>query len=88
MQEVTPISRDTDLAIMVECLVEELAAVGLNWNTSRTKILTTENLNEPMVLDIGGDMVEVLHGGQNEKYLCCDLEKRAMVDLQHGSQIA
>ena len=83
---------DTDLAIMVECLAEELAAVGLNLNTSRTKILTTENLNEPMVLDIGGDMVEVLHGGQNEKYLgkklSCDLEKRAMVDLQHGSQIA
>jgi len=40
---------DTDLATMVECLVEELAAVGLNLSTSKTKIWTTENLNEPMV---------------------------------------
>ena len=38
---------DTDLANMVECLVEELAAVGLTLNTSKTKILTTENLKEP-----------------------------------------
>ena len=40
---------DTDLATMVECLVEELAAVGVNLSTSKTKIWTTENLNEPMV---------------------------------------
>ena len=82
----------SDLATMVECLVEELAAVGLNLNTSKTKILTTENLNEPMFLDIGGDMIEVLHGGQNHKYLgkklSGDLRKRAMVDIQHRSQIA
>ena len=83
---------DTDLASMVECLVEELAAVGLTLNTSKTKILTTESLKEPMFLAIGGDRIEVLHGEQNHKYLrqklSGDLRKRAMVDIQHRSQIA
>ena len=69
-----------------------LAAVGLNLNTSKTKILTTESLKEPMFLAIGGDRIEVLHGEQNHKYLskklCRDLRKRAMVDIQHRSQIA
>ena len=40
---------DTDLASMVASLVEELAAVGLHLNTSKTKILTTklERTNVP-----------------------------------------
>ena len=79
---------DHDLAIMVDCLVEELAAVGENQDQN----LTTENLNEPMFFDIGGDLIEVLRGRQNQKYLgkklSGDLRKRAMVDLQHRSQIA
>ena len=83
---------DTDLASMVECLVEELAAVGLTFNTSKTKILTTESLKGPMFLAIGGDRIEVLHGEQNHKYLgkklSGDPRKRAMVDTQHRSQIA
>ena len=82
---------DTDLASMVESLVEELAALGLHLNTSKTKILTTQNLKEPMFLDIGSDMIEVLHEGQNHKYLgkklSGDLRKRATVDLQHRSHI-
>ena len=45
-----------------------------------------------MFLDIGGEMIEVLHEGQNNKYLgkklSGDLRKRAMVDLQHRSRIA
>jgi len=47
---------------------------------------------EPMFREFGGDMIEVLHGGQNDKYLgkklSGDLRNRAMVDLQHRSQIA
>ena len=54
--------------------------------------MTTENLSEPIFLDIGGDMIEVLHGGQNHKYLgkklYGDFRKGALVDLQHPSQIA
>ena len=60
---------DSDLATLVERLIEELAVVGSNLNTSRTKILTTENLNEPMFLHIGGYTIEVLHGRQNHTYL-------------------
>ena len=45
-----------------------------------------------MFLDIGSDMIEVLHEGQNHKYLSNklsgDLRKKAMVDLQHRRQIA
>jgi len=38
---------------MVEGLVEELAAVGFHLNISKTEILTTENLKEPMFPAIG-----------------------------------
>ena len=76
---------DTDLASIVESLVEELAAAGLHLKTSKTKILMTQDLKEPMFLDIGGDMIEVLHEEQNQKYLgkklSGDLRKRATVDL-------
>ena len=58
---------------------------------TKTKILTTENLNEPMFFDIGGDLIEVLRGRQNQKYLgkklFGDLRNRAMVDLQNQRQI-
>ena len=37
---------DTDLASVIESLVEELAAVGLHLNTSKTKILTTQDLKD------------------------------------------
>ena len=58
----------TDLSSMVESSVEELAAVGLHLNTSKTKILTTQNSKEPMFLDIGRDMIEVLHEGQKMSF--------------------
>ena len=81
-----------DLASMVECLVEELAAAGLYLNTSKAKILTTESLKEPMFLAIGGDRIEVLRGEQNHtyvgKWLPGHLRKMAMVDIQHRTQIA
>ena len=41
---------DTDLASVLERLAEELAAVGFNFNTSKTKILTTENLKKMFLL--------------------------------------
>ena len=76
---------------MVECLVEELAAVGLSLNVSKTKILTIENLNGPMFLDIGDYIIKFYMGGKIKKYLgkklFGDLRKRALVGLQHRSQI-
>lgn len=59
---------DTGLASMVESLVEELAGGGLILKISNTKTLTTENVKEPMFLVVGGDMIEVLHERQNQKY--------------------
>ena len=56
---------DLHLAAMVDCLVEELAAVGLNLATSTTNL----NEHEPMFLNISGDMIEIRHGEQNHKYL-------------------
>ena len=51
----------------MESLVQELAVVATNVNTSKTKILTTENFKAPMFRDVGGDMIDVLHG--SHKYL-------------------
>ena len=56
------------LQVLVESLVEELAAGGLILKLPQTKTLTTENVKEPMFLVVGGDMIEVLHEGQNQKY--------------------
>ena len=47
-----------NIADLVECLAEELAAIGSTLSTSKTQILTTKDLNEPMFLHIGGDMIE------------------------------
>ena len=68
---------ETALASMVESLVEELAAVGLHLITSKTKIMT---LKEPMFCDIGGEMIEVLHDGQNQKYF----GKKCRVTFEKG----
>ena len=51
-----------ELIFMMEMLIEELSAVGLHLNTSKTKILTTTALTDRMFLDVGGDMIEVVHG--------------------------
>ena len=51
-----------DEFIFMETLIVELSAVGLHLNTSKTKILTTTALTGPMFLDVGGNMIEVVHG--------------------------
>ena len=54
---------------MMELLIEELSAVGLHLNTSKTKNLTTTALTNRMFLDVGGDMIEVVHCQETHKYL-------------------
>ena len=61
--------RDVALANMVASLGEELACVGLHLNTCKITIWKTKNLEKPMFLNIGGDMIDVLHEGQNNTYL-------------------
>ena len=58
-----------DLVFMMEIVIEELSALGPHLNTSKTKILTTTALTDRMFLDVGGDMIEVVHGQDTNKYL-------------------
>ena len=57
-----------ELILMMETLIVELSAVGLHLNTFKTKILTTTALTGPMFSDVGGDMIEVVHGQETHKY--------------------
>lgn len=45
---------------MVEKLFDELSAIGLALNASKTKILTTEPLSTPLYIDMTDGFVEVL----------------------------
>ena len=58
----------TELAQMIEWLVEELALIGLHSNSSKTNILCTSeySIDYP---DIGDTLVEVLSGDKCHKYL-------------------
>ena len=42
--------------------------MGVDLNTSKTKILITTALTDRMFLDVGGDMIEVVHGQETRKY--------------------
>ena len=50
-----------DELVLMEISIEELSAVGLHLNTSKTKILTTTALTDRMFFDVGGNMIEVVH---------------------------
>ena len=54
---------------MVEMLVDELSAIGLALNASKTKILTTEPLSTPLYIDMADGFVEVLVNEAVRKYL-------------------
>ena len=54
---------------MVEMLSEELLAIGLNLNASKTKFFTTVHLESLLYLDVSGGLVEVMFGDNFHKYL-------------------
>ena len=80
-----------ELVQMMEWLVEELSFIGLELNTSKTKVLCTLN-NVEDFLDIGGNFVEVLSGNKCHKYLgrhlSGDLKNRGIVECKHRIQVA
>ena len=80
-----------ELAQMAEWLVEALAFIGLQLNTSKTKVLCTLN-NVEDFLDIGGNFVEVSSGNKCQKYLgrhlSGDLKNRGATECQHRIQAA
>ena len=76
-----------DLKDMTELLITELGAVGLQFNASKTKILTTFSGSRPMHVELAGDSVEIVSGRSKHKYLgktlVGDLRHRAEVELGH-----
>ena len=82
----------SELMQMLESLILELGAIGLQLNSRKTKILTTASLASPTFLEIAGSFVEVLWGDRSHSYLgkllCGDLSKRSSVELRHRIQAA
>ena len=60
---------EAELVLMLETLIQELSLVGLNLNSTKTKILSTENSQCSNFVEVKGDMVEILHGTDQHKYL-------------------
>ena len=82
----------SELMQMLESLILELGAIGLQLNSRKTKILTTASLASPTFLEVAGSFVEVLWGDLSHSYLgkllCGDLSKRSSVELRHRIQAA
>ena len=82
----------SELMQMLESLILELGAIGLQLNSRKTKILTTASLANPTFLEVAGSFVEVLWGDRSHSYLgkllCGDLSKRSSVELRHRIQAA
>ena len=80
-----------ELVEMLELLVVELNRVGLQLNTSKTKLFTTSYLQHPLYIDGCGDLLAVLWGEEKHKYLgrtiSGHLKRRGLVELQHRIQI-
>ena len=54
---------------MLETLIPELAACGLQLNSAKTKILTTSALDTSEFVDVCGEMVQGIHAESVHKYL-------------------
>ena len=81
-----------ELCRMTEILQEELARVGLQLNSSKTKALTLEMSDSPRFLDVYGEFVQVLGPCDFHKYLgrklSGDVKERSKLELSHRVQIA
>ncbi|OLP96509.1 Myosin-12 [Symbiodinium microadriaticum] len=81
-----------ELVFMMESLVHELAHIGLQLSSSKTKIFTTQSLTTPLFVEACGEMVQVLTGDQTHKYLgrslCGSLARRHVVEFNHRVQLA
>ena len=58
-----------DLIYMLEALIPELAACGLQLNSAKTKILTTSPSESSEFVDVCGEMAQVIHAETVHKYL-------------------
>lgn len=80
-----------ELVQMLEALVQELQAIGLHLNSKKSKILTTSSQG-PMMIEVAGELVEVLYGQVAHKYLGRkipgDLRSRNSVEVAHRIRCA
>ena len=58
-----------DLIYMLEALIPELAACGLQLNSAKTKILTTCPSESSEFVDVCGEMAQVIHAETVHKFL-------------------
>ena len=81
-----------DLCYMLDILQEELADSGLHLNLAKTKVLTIELSNVPLLVDVAGEFVEVLSGADAPRYLGQtlpgDLKQRSARELPSRIQSA
>ena len=54
---------------MLETLVPEFAACGLNLNSAKAKKLTTSPLDSSEFVDVCGEMLQVIHAESVHQYL-------------------
>ena len=81
-----------DLIYMLETLIPELAACGLQLNSAKTKILTTSPSESSEFVDVCGEMVQVIHAETVHKYLGRNLSgnflARRNSEFAHRLQVA
>eukprot|EP00435_Cladocopium_sp_Y103_P027156 s884_g6.t1 len=72
---------------MLELLLPERASVGIELNALKTKILTNENLKKPCFAEVAGEIIEILYGENQHKYLgkmlTGDMTLRTNVEFEH-----
>lgn len=80
---------DTELAFMIEALVDELAKTGLHLNGKKTKIMTNENV-QFQYLEVAGEMVAIIPNLDSHRYLgrsmAGNLFNRTAVKIKHRLQ--
>ena len=76
---------------MTELVIEEFPKICLHLNASKTKTFTTDVVDYEF-LEIGGNMVEILHGNFTHRFLGRHLpgilENRGDVEVNHRIQVA
>ena len=81
-----------DLIYMLEALIPELAACGLQLNSAKTKILTTSPSESSEFVDVCGEMVQVIHAETVHKYLGRNLSGNFLAwrnsEFAHRLQVA
>ena len=58
-----------DLIYMLEALIPQLAACGLQLNSAKAKILTTSPSESCEFVDVCGEMAQIIHAETVHKYL-------------------